>query len=194
MEQAKSPAKIEQLATFARIAKAVALLCFFLPWVTVSCAGRPFVSASGMRLAIGRVATHNPMSGAMETHPGSVQIAVILALLLLALALILSFSVSRRTAAKAGIAGSAAAAALIAWEVLVHVPQRFEQGLRESPPQPGGFGQTFDSSMNGLIRVEPLAGFWLTLAVLATAVAINWMILQRASESGGPAPPETNSS
>src|SRR6478672_6066101 len=67
------------LARFGRIARSVALLAFLLPWVTVSCAGQTIASVSGVRLATGAVTIRNPMSGAIETHAGSANWAVLVA-------------------------------------------------------------------------------------------------------------------
>ena len=46
-----------------KIPKAIALLAFLLPWMTVSCQNQPLAKASGIGLAFGHVTTMGQASG-----------------------------------------------------------------------------------------------------------------------------------
>ncbi|MDP8995215.1 MAG: zinc ribbon domain-containing protein, partial [Pseudomonadota bacterium] len=58
-----SAGPLSNILTLARGAKGLALLCFVLPWMTVSCAGQKLVSMSGFNLATGNVVGPNPATG-----------------------------------------------------------------------------------------------------------------------------------
>lgn len=159
----------------ARGAKVIALLLFFLPWVTVSCAGQELASMSGYDLAMGSVSVTNPMTGASETPPGAGErdLPVIVAALLIAGALALTFVLGRSLGGLIAAAGSAGAAALIAYTVFMRLPARLHQGST-----PGG--DAADAGINQqqiaeMVRIDHAIGFWLVLAALAAAVAFNLM-------------------
>jgi hypothetical protein len=168
------------LFNLARGAKAVALLLFFLPWVTVSCAGQELASMSGYDLAMGSVTVTNPMTGASETPPGAGErdLPVIVAALLIAGALALTFVLGRSLGGLVAAAASAGAAALIAYTVFMRLPARLHQGSAPS-------GDAADAGINQqqiaeMIRIDQAIGFWLVLAALAAAVAFNLMARSRA--------------
>jgi len=160
-----------------RGAKLVALLFFFLPWVTVSCAGQELVSMSGYDLAMGSVSVTNPMTGASETPPGAGErdLPVIAAAALILLALGATFVLARGTGTLVGAGGALLAALLISYTVFVRLPGK----MREGPA--GGAGA--DASAMGMneqqlaemIQVNHATGFWLTLLALAAAIALNLM-------------------
>ena len=173
------------LLNLARALKLVALLLFVLPWVTVSCADQTLVSMSGYDLATGSVTAHNPITGHAARPPGSGRpdIPVLIAALLIAGALVLSFVARRRQMALASIAMLAASVALIAYTVLIRLPEKARAGVTEQGLQGMTGPQVIDQAqILQLIRVEPAAGFWLTLAALIGAIVAAWMA-QR------PAPP-----
>lgn len=168
------------LFNLARGAKVAALLLFFLPWVTVSCAGQELASMSGYDLAMGSVSVTNPMTGASETPPGAGErdLPVIVAALLIAGALALTFVLGRSLGGLVAAAASAGAGALIAYTVFMRLPARLQQG-----PTPSG--DTADAGINQqqiaeMIRIDHAIGFWLVLAALAAAVAFNLMARGRA--------------
>lgn len=158
-----------------RGAKLVALLLFFLPWVTVSCAGQELASMSGYDLAMGSVTVTNPMTGASETPPGAGErdVPVIAAAALIVLALGATFVLARGAGALVGAAGALLAALLISYTVFVRIPGKMESG-------PGAGADAAAAGMNEqqlaeLIQVNHATGFWLTLLALATAIALNLM-------------------
>ena len=167
------------LTRFGRIARTVALLAFLLPWVTVSCAGQTIASVSGVRLATGVVTIRNPMSGAIETHAGTANWAVLLAALAIVLALLAGFAPARRMAALLGLALSAAAAILAVYAVMIDIPQQLVAGLRERPDG-SDFGSSLTHSVEHAIRVDSGIGFWITLLALAVACVLDWRLRKHA--------------
>lgn len=168
------------LFNFARAAKVVALLLFLLPWVTVSCGEQRMATMTGYDLATGSVTVHNPMTGVAERPPGKEgpDLPVAGAALLIVGALILGFVLSRGLAALIGMAGSAAAAALISYTVWVRIP-----GESHAPPSGGGEGSGMfnEQQIAELIRVDVVNGYWLTMAALIGAILLNWLARSRAT-------------
>ncbi|MGQ0661565.1 hypothetical protein [Sphingosinicella sp.] len=178
------------LYNLARGAKGVALLLFLIPWVTVSCGGTEFASMSGLDLATGSIDVRNPMTGQTESPPpgsgggrGS-DMWIIAAAGLIVAGLVLTFVLPRVIAALLAAVGSLGAAGLIGYTVLARLPAE----LREQPMAPpggAGGGGAADMGMNAqqmaeLIRVEPQLGFWLVMAALTAAAALNMMARGRA--------------
>lgn len=168
------------LFNLGRGAKVLALLLFFLPWVTVSCAGQELASMSGYDLATGSVTVTNPMTGVSETPPGAGErdLPVIVAVVLILGALALTFVLGRSLGGLVAAAGAAGAAALIAYAVFVRLPARMHAG-----PTPSG--DAADTGMSQqqiaeMIRIDHALGFWLVLAALVAAVAFNLMARGRA--------------
>ncbi len=174
-----SPAPVREmdealLTRIGRIAKSVALLAFLLPWVTVSCAGQKFVSLNGLSLATGSFTARNPSTGVMESHSGSPNLLVLIAALAIAFALFIAFTRSARAGASAGLWSCAAAAALCAFVVLFDVRRQFAAGLQHS--RGSDLGQSFDSSLGQMIKIEPAIGFWIVMIALAAACFADWTI------------------
>src|SRR5436190_2048677 len=92
------PETLLSKANLARIAKVLALLFFFLPWVTISCADQTLVSMTGEDLATGHVTLHNPMTNQMESPPGaqSGDLLVVLGAVLILAALAATFVLNGR--------------------------------------------------------------------------------------------------
>lgn len=181
------------LFNLARGAKGIALLLFLIPWVTVSCGGTEFASMSGLDLATGSIDVRNPMTGQLESPPGGPNgggrgndMWIIAAAGLILAGLVLTFVLPRAIAALLAAAGSVGAAGLIGYTVLARLPAE----MRAQPMTPpgggaGGGGGAADLGMNAqqlaeMIKVEPTTGFWLVMAALAAAVALNLMARGRA--------------
>ena len=168
------------MGNIARGLKLVALLLFFLPWVTVSCADQTLVSMSGLDLATGSVTAHNPMTGETTRPPsaGEPDIPVLIAALLIAAALVMSFVMKSGQAALASIAALAAAAALISYTVLLRIPDKAREDVTEQGNQAAqGIDQ---AQLAQMVRVETATGFWLTLAALIAAIVVTWMARRQA--------------
>ena len=159
------------LLNIARGLKLVALLCFLLPWITVSCTDQTLVSMSGYDLAAGSVTVHNPITGEVRHPPDAEhpEWPVLLAAVLILAALAVSFLLVRALAALAAIGALAAAALLISYSVFNRVPAR----IHASSARDAAEGLNRD--LGHLIRVETSIGFWLTLAAIVGAIAATWM-------------------
>jgi hypothetical protein len=187
---------VAQYLAFARIAKTVALLCLFLPWVTVSCAGQRLASINGVSLMMGTATMRDPASGAAQTRSGSPEILMYLVLAAIGFALFASFAWPRRKGATAALYACGAAVLLACAEVFVLIPQHLYQAMARSQPRPSPFGASLDTQfgtqmetgMSQVIRVEPASGFWLTVLALAAALVFNWMIRQRGPGEDSTAP------
>lgn len=62
----------------ARLGKLVALLGFFLPWVTVSCSGTEILNATGWQLMTGDPQPAGPLEGAQQQQTEDAEPAVII--------------------------------------------------------------------------------------------------------------------
>jgi len=153
-----------------RIPKAVALLAFFLPWMTVSCSGQKLVSATGIGLTFGKFTSNLP-TGQGAPAGGSVDIWLVLALVAIAVGLWLTFARQDRNGARAVIATSAAAIVLI-WLGT----SRFGKSAILAEAAKRGSSGPFDQSAGALIQVDWHFGFWMSLAALASAGVMAWLI------------------
>ena len=170
----------------ARIAKVVALLLFVLPWVTVSCAEQTLVSMSGVDLATGNITMTNPMTGASETPPGQNggDLFVMIGAVLILLSLVAGFLLKGSRGALVAAIGSAAAAACLAYTVLVRIPNAARtDGAMGNAAGPVGAGGPTPEQLAQMIQVNVQIGFWLVLLALAAAVALNVLAMK-----GEPAP------
>ena len=171
-----------------RGAKGVALLLFLIPWVTVSCGGTEIASMSGLDLATGSFDVRNPMTGEAAAPPADGRggdMWVIAAAALIAGALALTFVLGRGIATLIASAGSAVAAGLIGYTVLARIPADVRADPMTGSAGGGSGGSPADMGMNAqqmadMIRVEPTTGFWLVMAALVAAAALNLMARGRA--------------
>lgn len=196
-------ASVSTLLNLARGAKGIALLCFLLPWVTVSCAGRELQSVSGLQLATGKappiaadgIPGAGPPAGAdTAAQSFSPEIAVVAAALLIVAGLAATFLLPRRRAAVAGMVAAAIAAALIVFEVFFRVMAAAEAEIRArtaGPTTGGGLGDEFSREfrrqmepLTNAISVDPALGFWLTLIALVAAFVLLGLVLNRPAKGG----------
>jgi hypothetical protein len=172
------------LFNLARGAKAAALLCFLLPWATVSCGGRPVLSVSGADLARGHVGEIQNvplpawMGDPLESFRQSLEpdLLVLIAGVLIAAGLVATFVLPRTRAALAGAGAAAAAAVLIAYDVFVRLPALAQAVRARVPAEMGGGGlERFllkEVATMADISGRPSIGLWLTLAALVAAAVL----------------------
>jgi hypothetical protein len=180
------------IATFARIAKIVALFGFLLPWVLVSCSNQPLFSATGMDLAMGSVVVHDPMNGTVERHSGHTDIPILLAMIFIAVGLLGSF---QRNAARVMLATSLSALVLTFVGVqTAHDPQQLRSAMGDARQSNNGFGQAAGDAALAMLKVENQFGYYLTMFSLAAAGGLSFAALYgvdalrtRASELSGEA-------
>jgi len=85
----------------ARLGKLVALLGFFLPWVTVSCSGTEILNATGWQLMTGDPQPAGPLEGAgrQETEDAEPAMIVVAAFAVILIGLVCSFFTRAQAAA-----------------------------------------------------------------------------------------------
>jgi len=169
------------MGNLARIAKVIALLLFVLPWVTISCAEQTLVSMSGVDLVTGNITMTNPMTGASESPPGQNggDLYVIIGAVLILLSLVATFLLKGSKGALVAAIGSAAAAACLAFTVLVRIPNaaRTDTAMGGAGGA-GGTGGPSPEQIAQMIQVNVQIGFWLVLAALAAAVVLNVLAMR----------------
>ncbi|GAA0384465.1 hypothetical protein GCM10009093_09250 [Brevundimonas terrae] len=159
----------------ARIAKVVALLLFFLPWVAVSCNGQPLIEASGYQLLTGspEVADIPVPKEKLDAAWWAIAGAVVIVL-----GLIGSFVVKgAKTGGRVVLVSSVLAIALLGGGMGQMVGQ-MRGAIEKETGQKGEGGTEMEAlerqlsqMMGQAIRVEIRNGFWLTLVFLAAAGA-----------------------
>jgi lysylphosphatidylglycerol synthetase-like protein (DUF2156 family) len=185
------------LFNIARGAKAIALLCFLLPFVTVSCAGQPLARITGMQLATGSIQPigQNGMPGAPSTGAATGQhygldIFALAAAVLIVIALVLTFVLARRRAALIAMVLAAVSAVLLVFDVFVRIKGAATAQIREGMGSsggaaPSGAGADFDRQMQQMVNsisVDPALGFWLCVLALVAAIVINNMVRSRRAD------------
>lgn len=193
---------LTRLQNMARIAKGLALIFFFLPWVTISCAGTKLASISGMNLATGNIGMKNPMSGQMEAmkEGGGVNPYALAALIIIVALLVLSFVWKNRAALMVGLVGSLVAAGSllfgIAYKTVGEARAKMNAELGDMGGPPAGMDA--QSAEMGRQMAQSLSmnlefGFWLTVISLIAAAVFYWMMSTGKSNlSSGTATPPTD--
>jgi len=167
----------------ARLGKLVALLGFFLPWVTVSCSGNVILEATGLQLMTGDPQPAGMLEGADRSQMDDPEpaIGVILACLAAALGLGLSFVLKGKQAAGAILAG---AVLTIGFSYYSLESLRTEM-TREASEQEDDMARAVANA----IRIEKQEGFWVTVGgagvggVLALIVLIGAGVARRPEET-----------
>lgn len=156
--------------TWIRIPKAIALLAFLLPWMTVSCSDQKLVEASGLGLASGRVSA---MGQAAQASDGaSMNVGLILALLAIAVGLFLLFTKGRE-AAKLVLGTSVVALVLI----FVGTHRYSKDGILAEAAENGSAG-SMDQAALAMIQVNWHFGYWLALLSLIAAAVMAWLVMR----------------
>lgn len=157
------------LMSVARGAKVVALVGFFLPWISVSCSGQELGSASGLSLAAGFLSARNPMTGMMETQSVGPVLWLVAAILVIGIGLFLSFDEDHPQNAKALTVGAGLALVLCMIGLGAVNGGAAKQANRQGGGQFAGMGQ--------MIQVNTRSGYWLTFWSLALATGLGGVIL-----------------
>lgn len=154
----------------ARVAKVLALLFFFLPWLVISCNGQSLVEASGYQLATGTIdlpdvaVTPEGQNGAWWA---------IGAIVVIGLGLILSFVLGKLTLAGRVVAATSAVALLLVAGGMTQTVGKMRGEMSEQVDKAGdGDGdmkkleRDFAQMMGRAIEVDIQSGYWLTLLAL----------------------------
>lgn len=195
-----------QFRSFANAARVAALLFFFLPWVTVSCSSMPgdtaltqvltvseqvgSGAATGFDLAAGTAVISIPpaLNRAPPAAPGP-RPAVLAAILLILVGLAAGLLLGGKRAALTATAATAAAIGLLGFAVLFEVRRLARDWLLAwaGSEFPGQDSLRDPGRMLEVIQVRPQIGFWLTIAALAAAIALDIFALKRAPRQPAPA-------
>lgn len=132
------------VATFA-----VTLLCFFLPFVQISCSGQPIARFSGVQMVTGVELPNSPM-GRNKAGPEPL---AILSLGCAVAGIALSLSAGRILPVARTVIGGLGAV------MLLILKSRLENSSMKETA--------------GVVQVEPLIGFWLAFLTFIIAAAIN---------------------
>jgi hypothetical protein len=155
-----------------KIPKGIALVAFFLPWLTVSCSNEQIASVSGWNLTTGSLSIINPVTRITETHNGHPSALVFAAFLVVLLGLIFSFCSPKiyPEAPKSALATSVVALGLAWWAVSsINGATIASQASRQ---QSG-----VDAATAAMIRVDYDFGFWILVASLVAAAMMSAVIV-----------------
>jgi hypothetical protein len=167
-----------------KIPKGIALLAFFLPWMTVSCAGQPLASASGWGLATGNIT----MAGSVPTGAQSMNIAFIIAIIAIIAGLVMSFR-NDGVAHKVVIGTSVIAfAAILIGSSMVSsgISSKIAEAAAKRGGGAGASGGDAGAMMGmgsggpniaSMIKVEWQMGYWVTLLCLIAAGGMAFMAM-----------------
>jgi hypothetical protein len=151
---------------FARVAKIAALICFVLPWITVSCSsGQRLGTLSGLDMSIGHMVVHNPVTGATQTSTVAPNSIVILAAAAIVVGLVLSFAASANAALRQMVITSVAAMAFAALGAEGTI-STIESKIRT--PDSSGLSGVAAS----MFKISLSTGFYLVLGSLSAAIIL----------------------
>lgn len=177
----------------ARVAKLVALLGFFLPWVTVSCSGTDIIEATGWQLMTGDVKPSGAFAEmsqgqASPTDDADPAPLVIAAFVAAALGLIAGALTKGRAAATIMLVAAIAGMGLSYYsigsmrsEMMRSANEQQTGGASEGSLFTGEQERDMARAMTSAIQVEEQEGFWLTMAALGVAGLLSLLVLAGAS-------------
>lgn len=169
-----------------RVAKVIALLAFFLPWVAISCQGQEMATMSGIDLARG----HLEAQGRAQEF--DIQWPILLALLVTLAGLALTFVPSSSPLARfAGrddrtkgrnamiAAGAAVVLAFAGMMLLKTSPEREyrEQQRRAESGDYSSYENQMSAAALSVIKIEERSGYYLSLLALIGAAGVGYMTM-----------------
>ena len=189
----------------ARIAKIVALLGFFLPWITVSCSNTEILKATGWQLMIGDPQPAGPlegMSGQTDIDKDSEPaVIIIVAFAVIALGLAISLLTRAKTAAIAMLATSVLGSG-ISYYGVSNLSTELRREISEQQQQQGGASsdnpffsadqqRELTQAVSSSITVEEKEGYVVTHSglVLAALFALLTIFRRRQPEAATPMAP-----
>ena len=190
----------------ARLGKLVALLGFFLPWVTVSCSGTEILSATGWQLMTGDPQPAGPLEGmadqrqqAEDSEPAIIIIAAF-AVVLIGLGTSLftraqTAAISMLVCAVLGIGISYYGVENMRSELRREITesQGEQQSVADTPFFSADQQRELSSAVASSIKVEEQEGYIVTHGGLVLAAIFSLLTLFRRRTSDGAAQPSTGS-
>ena len=167
----------------ARIAKIVALLGFFLPWILVSCSGNEIAHGSGWDMMVGRLQPSDQINGLQaqfgnehsqhEMDRPAPEIFAILAFAVIALGLLVSLAMKRRAAAGVMLASSLLGVGLC-FGAFEHIKSEMNHQVEHAArKQHNQLGVDLSGSVESAVRIEKQEGFWATVIALVVAATMS---------------------
>ena len=168
-----------------RVSKGVALLAFFLPWITVSCSGQKLGSATGLQLVTGNITAKNPMTGVLERHIGDPNLLLGLAAVVFLIGFI-NACLPRGPNDKAPATVFCAAALSLVLVLAATLSITSATVARIFSGRQGAV----DPIAASMLQVEYAAGFWIAVLALSIAIALSGLALRQDTEArdGGASP------
>jgi hypothetical protein len=172
--------------TLARFAKLAALLCFFLPWILVSCSGNEIAHGSGWDMMVGHLHPSDQINGLQsqfgnehsqrEMNRPAPEIFAIAAFAVIILGLALSFALKKRSAAMTMLASSVLAIALC-FGAFAHISaemnNQFERQEKKGHGDENELRRQIGEQVQSALRIEKLEGFWATIIALVAAAVLS---------------------
>jgi hypothetical protein len=167
----------------ARIAKLVALLAFFLPWILVSCSGNEIAHGSGWDMMVGHLQPSDQINGLQaqfgnehsqqQMDRPAPEIFAIAAFAVIALGLLASFAMKRRAAAGVMLATSLIGIGLC-FGAFEHIKSAMHEQVEHAErKQHNQLGIDLGGSIESAVRFEKQEGFWVTIIALAVAASMS---------------------
>jgi hypothetical protein len=155
---------------YVKIPKAIALLAFLLPWMTVSCSNNKVAEANGWELVIGRL---RPVVDSVADKPHAAHLNYYLAAAVALIFAGLVLSLMRRRFAGAVVATSLGALALIWAGTSQYTSTRLAEAAAKNSR-----GMSVDSVAASLIRVDWQIGYWIALIALGIAAVLAFLAIR----------------
>jgi hypothetical protein len=155
---------------YVKIPKAIALLAFLLPWMTVSCSNNRVAEANGWELVIGRI---RPVIAGAADKPQAAHLNYYLAAAVALIVIGLILSLLRRRLAIAAVATSLGALALIWAGTSQYSSSRLAEAAAKGRDSAG-----MDKVAASMIRVDWQIGYWIALIALAVAAALAFLAIR----------------
>jgi len=155
---------------YVKIPKAIALLAFLLPWMTVSCSNTKVAEANGWELVLGRIRPVMQAASDAPAHADKLNYYLAAAVALIVVGLILSLM--RKRMAAVVVATSLGALALIWAGAQQYTPQR----LADAAKRGGEAGM--DEIATSVIRIDWQIGYWIALGALAVAAILAFLAIR----------------
>ena len=155
---------------YVKIPKAIALLAFLLPWMTVSCSNTKVAEANGWELVLGRIRPVMQAASDAPAHADKLNYYLAAAVALIVVGLVLSLM--RKRMAAVVVATSLGALALIWAGAQQYTPQRLADAAKR------GGDANMDEIATSVIRIDWQIGYWVALGALAIAAVLAFLAIR----------------
>ena len=155
---------------YVKIPKAIALLAFLLPWMTVSCSSTKVAEANGWELVLGRIRPIMQSTSEAAPRGNHLNYYLVAAVALIVIGLLLSLM--RKRMAGVVVATSLGALALIWAGAQQYTPQRLADAAKR------GGDANMDEIATSVIRIDWQIGYWVALGALAVAAMLAFLAIR----------------